>query len=58
MVSIWQYGGCMMNFINGINTLIRRVNWMNLCLWLSIMIISFTMWYWIIKLITKLIRSI
>ena len=51
MDSIWQYGECMMNFI-------KRVNWMNLCLWLSIMIISFTMWYWIIKLITKLIRSI
>ena len=34
MDSIWQYGGCMMNFINGINTLIRRVNWITLFVWL------------------------
>ena len=58
MESIWQYGGFMMNFINGINTLIRRIRWMNLFLWVGLLTMSFTIWYFIIKLITKLIRSI
>ena len=48
MDSIWQYGGFMMNFI-------KRINWMNLLLWIGLMTISFTIWYWIIKLVFKII---
>jgi len=51
MDSIWLYGGCMMNFI-------KRVNWMNLFLWVGLLTMSITIWYYIIKLITKLIRSL
>jgi hypothetical protein len=48
MGSIWLYGGFMMNFI-------KRIRWMNLCLWVSILGISFTIWYYLIKLIRSVL---
>ena len=42
MDSIWQYGGCMMNFIK----FLKRVNWPMIV----IIAISFTIWYYVIKL--------
>ena len=51
MESIWQYGGFMMNFI-------KRIDWFNVVVWFTILGMSFTIWYYIIKLTTKLIRSL
>jgi len=56
MVCICILRGYGMNLINGINTLIRRIRWMNLCLWLGLMTMSFTIWYFIIKLIFKILN--
>ena len=52
MDSTWQYGGCMMNFINGIIELIQRINW----IWIGLIVISFTIWYYVIKLIFKILN--
>jgi len=44
MDSTWQYGGFMMNFI-------KRINWV----WIGLITISFTIWYYIIKLIRSVL---
>ena len=47
MDSIWQYGGCMMNFIK----FLKRVNWPIII----IMGMTIIIWYGIIKLIGSII---
>ena len=45
---VFNKEGYMMNFI-------KKIRWMNLLLWIGLMTISFTIWYWIIKLVFKII---
>ena len=47
MDSTWQYGGCMMNFIN----ILKRMNWPIII----IMGMTIIIWYGIIKLIGSII---
>jgi len=47
MESIWQYGGYGMNFIK----FLQRINWV----WIGLIMMSFTIWYFLIKLIRSLI---
>ena len=41
MVFIWQYGGCMMNFINVIIELIQRINWV----WIGLILLNGLIWW-------------
>ena len=43
---IWRIGECMMSFI-------KRVNWLTLVVWTSMLTIGLTIWYFIIKLIVR-----
>ena len=44
-MAIWE---CMMNFI-------RRINWLTLLVWVGLLMISFTIWYFLIKLIRSVL---
>ena len=46
MEFIWLYGECMMNFI-------KRINWLALVVWVGMLTIGLTIWYFIIKLIVR-----
>jgi hypothetical protein len=48
MEFIWQYGEYTMSFI-------KKINWINLLVWVGLLTISFTIWYYIIKLIRSIV---